>query len=361
MLQSRFFRFCLGTIALLIIIYLIAMDSFIFIPLIKMVNILIVPFMLAGFFYYLLRPIVHYLADRRMSKILAILLVYLGLTVVLALVWLVVWPTLVLQINTFIESTPRLIEGLKEQISRWQQNRIVLLVSSNSQTDMSTRISDYLNEAITTASNYVTDIIAFITNFVVVVATAPIILYYMLKESEAIPRSVLHLVPGRYSRDGREVLDEIDAALSGFIVGRMIITFLLGIMMYIGFLLIGLPYSLLIAIIATILNIIPYIGPILGLVPCVMVALTDSPMMVVWVLIVVLIAQQVEGNLLSPHIYGKRLDMHPLTTIVILLVAVEISGILGAILAIPLYMVVKIIVVRVYRLFFAEKVEELVE
>jgi predicted PurR-regulated permease PerM len=132
-------------------------------------------------------------------------------------------------------------------------------------------------------------------------------------------------------------------------------------MMYIGFLLIGLPYSLLIAIIATVLNIIPYIGPVLGAIPCILVAFIDSPTMVLWVLIVVVIAQQVESSLLSPHIYGKRMDMHPLTTIIVLLVAVEVSGIVGIILSLPIYMVVKIIVVRIYRLFFADRVEELVD
>ncbi|UVI31640.1 AI-2E family transporter [Paenibacillus spongiae] len=108
-------------------------------------------------------------------------------------------------------------------------------------------------------------------------------------------------------------------------------------------------------------NLIPYIGPILGAIPCVIVAFTDSPSMVAWVLIVTIVAQQVEGNLLSPLIYGKRLEIHPLTTIILLLVAGKIAGILGFILALPFYMVVKIIVVRIYRLFLAEKVEELVE
>jgi predicted PurR-regulated permease PerM len=139
------------------------------------------------------------------------------------------------------------------------------------------------------------------------------------------------------------------------------ILILLGVLLYIGFMIIGLPYALLLAVIATVLNIIPYIGQFLGAIPCLIVAFIDAPSMIIWVLIVTVIAQQIESSFLSPHIYGKRLDIHPLTTIILLLVAGDIVGILGVILAIPAYMVVKIIVVRIYRIFLAEKFEELIE
>jgi predicted PurR-regulated permease PerM len=218
-----------------------------------------------------------------------------------------------------------------------------------------------LNQAITAASNYISNLFSIITSFVIVIVTAPIILYYLLKESEHIPNSILHIIPRRYRKDGREVISEIDAALSGFIVGRVIITCLLGVLLYIGFMIIGLPYALLLAVIATVLNIIPYIGQFLGAIPCLIVAFIDAPSMIIWVIVVTVIAQQIESSFLSPHIYGKRLDIHPLTTVILLLVAGDIVGILGIILAIPAYMVVKIIVVRIYRLFLAEKFEEMIE
>ncbi|MCQ6558835.1 AI-2E family transporter [Paenibacillus mendelii] len=360
LLANRFFRICLGIIALLLIVYLTAKVSFLFQPLRMIFNILIVPFALAGFFYYLLRPVMRYLVERRMNRLVAILFIYLALGAILAAFSIIVWPTLLKQIDSFIAGAPGFIEDFRDQLMRLQNNRLFSIFVSN-ESGLTDRMSEYLNQAITSASEYVTNVIAVVTSFVIVVTTAPFILYYMLKQGEAIPTSVLHLVPRRYRKDGEEVLTDIDSALSGFIIGRMIITFLLGVMMYIGFMLIGLPFALLVTVISTILNIIPYIGPILGAIPCVIVAFTDSPSMVLWVLVVTIIAQQVEGNLLSPLIYGKRLEIHPLTTIILLLIAGEISGILGVILALPFYMVIKIIVVRVYQLFFAEKVEELVE
>lgn len=358
--QSRLFRVSITIAAMLLVVYLLSKVSFLFRPVMAMFHLLIVPFMLAGFFYYLMRPVVQYLINRKVNRTAAILLIYLVMAAVVTIFSIVVWPTLMKQLDTFVKEAPSFIESFKVQIEKLQHNRFVAMFSLE-QTDLSTKLSEYLDRAITTASDYVSNIIAAVTSFFIVVATAPIILYYMLKEGETIPKSLLHLIPRRYSKDGQEVLEEIDAALSGFIIGRVIITFLLGVMMYAGFILIDLPYALLVTVIATVLNIIPYIGPILGAIPCIIVAFIDSPTMVLWVIIVTIVTQQIEGNLLSPHIYGKRLDIHPLTTIILMLIAGELWGIVGVILAIPFYMVLKIIAVRLYRLFLAEKVEELVE
>jgi predicted PurR-regulated permease PerM len=358
--QSRFFKVCLGIICLLLIVYLMTKVEFIFKPLFALFNVLIVPFMLAGFFYFLLRPVVAYLTEKKVNKIAAILLIFFFLTALGVLFLMVIWPMLQTQLASFIDSAPQLIQDFQEQMKSLQQNRLVSMWGGN-ETDISTKLSEYLNKGLSAASSYITGVVSFITSFVIVVATAPIILYYMLKESDHIPRSILHIIPRRYERDGKEVMRDIDSALSGFIVGRVTITFLLAIMLYIGFLLIGLPYSLLLAVVSFILNIIPYIGQILGAIPVLIVAFTVSPTMVIWALIVVVLAQQIESSLLSPFIYGKKLDMHPMTTVILLLAAGDIAGILGVILAIPAYMVVKIIVLRIYHLFFAEKVEELIE
>jgi predicted PurR-regulated permease PerM len=294
------------------------------------------------------------------NKIAAILLIYLFLTALSVLFFVVGWPMLQTQVSNFIESAPKLIQDFQEQIKAMQQNRLISMMVS-SESDLSTRLSEYLNRGLSTASSYINNLVSFLTNFFIVIGTAPILLYYMLKESNHIPASIMYIIPRRYQRDGKEVMLEIDSALSGFIVGRVIITSLLAVMLYIGFLIIGLPYPLLLAIVSFILNIIPYIGPILGAIPVLIVAFIDSPSMVLWSLIVVILAQQIESSVLAPYIYGNRMDIHPMTTIILLLVAGDIAGILGVILAIPAYMIAKIIIVRVYKLFFAEKVEELIE
>ncbi|GIP37844.1 UPF0118 membrane protein YueF [Paenibacillus sp. J31TS4] len=360
MKDSRFFRICGGIIALLLIVWLTAKVSFLFLPLAAAVRVLLVPFMVAGFFYYLLRPLVRFLVSRRVNKVAAILSLYLAMSGLATAFAFLVWPALRTQTEQFIRNAPGLLETFQEQLDRLQNSR---LLSSffKGDSDWPSRLSDMLGSGLTAATDYAAGVVSIVTDFFLLVFTVPILLYYLLKQGNELRGFVLPLVPRRYRRDGAETLSAIDDALSGFIVGRVIITLLLGVMMYVGFLLIGLPYALLLTVISTIVNLLPYIGPILGAIPCVIVGFIESPTLALWTLVVVIAVQQIEGNLLAPHIYGKRLDIHPLTTILLLLVAGDMAGIIGMILAIPVYMVIKILLIQIYRLFLSEKVEELVE
>ena len=126
-----------------------------------------------------------------------------------------------------------------------------------------------------------------------------------------------------------------------------------GSLTFIGYLIIQMPYALLLGVVAGILNIVPYLGPWLGVLPAIIVALTVSFPKAIAVAVVVIIVQQVDSNLLYPNVIGKTLQIHPLTIIVLLLVAGNMFGFLGIVLAIPGYAVVRTIIqylVSFYRL-----------
>jgi len=357
-MEKPFYRRCLGAIMLLTIIYLIHKVHFIFNPLVTLVQILIVPLTISGFLYYLLRPVVQYLESRKMNRMLSILFIYLLFAGVVTIFFMVVWPPLQKQITEFINNVPKLIDGLQSQMNEIRKNRYFSMFD-NQDTQLMDKITEYINQGIKEATGYISHVFTFLNDFFIVVGTVPIMLYYMLKEDHRVTPSLVRMVPKRYRRDGETVIHDIDTMLKGFIAGRMISAVVLAVMCFIGFWLIGLPYPLLLAIVGALFNFIPYFGSLLGAIPCVIVAFTISPSMVLWTVVIVVIAQQVEGNLISPYIYGKTINIHPLTTIVLLLIAGDFGGILGMILAIPVYMMVKIIVVRVYQIFLSDKVEEL--
>ncbi|MEO3944925.1 AI-2E family transporter [Gorillibacterium sp. CAU 1737] len=360
MLQSRFFRNSLKIIAVLLIIFLITKVSFLLNPLVSIVKILALPFMLAGFFYYTFRPIVNYMTGRNLNRSAAILLLYFVITGFLTVMILLVWPLLRTQVQNLMNNLPQMIHGFQTQLNELQESRLFNYIDSSG-SDWTQNLTKYLDSGVTYVTNYLSNSLSAFTNLLFVLSTVPFILYYMLKESKKLPKSVLKVTPRSYRRDVKKALVDMDSALSGYIVGRVIITSLLALMMYIGFLIIGLPYSLLLAVVSLFFNLIPYIGQFLGAVPCLIVGFIDSPTTAIWVLVVILVAQQIEGNLLAPHIYGKRLDVHPLTTVVLVLVGGDLLGIVGILAALPIYLVVKIVVVLLYRLFLQEKVEEFVE
>ncbi|MGM1050018.1 MAG: AI-2E family transporter [Bacillota bacterium] len=356
MMQSKYFRTCLGIIALLLIIYLGSKISFLFNPILSIFNMLLVPIAMAGFFYYLLRPIVVYLERRKIKRSLGVLIIYCVFIGIFTIFIVVVWPTLNEQITNFIMNAPNLVEDMQKQMNQLQQNPFwSRLIPSES--ELYNRMMEYVDQAISWISNSISNLITVVSSVVVIIATVPIVLYYMLKESNKLPPKLLGALPRRFRKDGQEVLREIDNALSNFIIGKVILNLVLSVMIYIGFLIIGLPYSLLLTLISFILNFIPYVGALLATIPVVIVGFIESPGIAIWSVVVIVIAQQIQDNILTPVIYGKQLEIHPLTTIVLLLVSGDLYGILGVLLAIPAYMVLKIIVVKVYELFLAEKVE----
>lgn len=360
MWQRPFYRMSLGIILVLTIIYLLSKVSFIFNPLVTLVSILIVPLTVSGFLYYLLRPIVHFLERKKLSRVLSILLIYLLFAGVVTIFLNVVWPPLRKQIIEFMNNVPKLVNGVQSQMYDFR-NLYFPMVTNETGPELMNKVTEYLNSAMEAISGYLSHVVTFLNDFVIVVGTVPILLYYMLKEDERIMPSLVRMLPVRYRREGADVIHEIDSMLKGFIAGRMISAVLLAFMSFIGFWLIGLPYPLLLAVVGALFNFIPYFGALLGAIPCVIVAFTVSPSMVVWVILIVVVAQQVEGNLIAPYIYGKTINIHPLTTIILLLVAGDFGGILGMILAIPVYMILKIIVLKAHKVYFAEKIEELIE
>lgn len=354
MMDRPYYRRSLGIIMALTIIYLLSKVRFIFNPLVTMVQILIVPLTISAFLYYLLRPIVIYLEAKRMNRILSILLIYLMFAGVITIFLVVVWPPLQYQITEFINNVPKLVYGLQSQMNEIRENRYFSMVNS-SDLPITNKLMEYANSAIQAASGYISHIFSFLNDFVIVVGTVPIMLYYMLKDDHRVRPMLVSALPDRYREDGDQVLQEIDHMLRGFIAGRMIGAVVLAVMTLIGFWIIGLPYPLMLSLIMALFSFIPYFGSLLGSIPCVIVAFTISPAMVIWVVVVVVVSHQIEANLISPYIYGKTINIHPLTTIVLLLIAGDFAGILGMLLAIPVYMMLKIAAIRAIKMFRTQK------
>lgn len=353
-MDKPYYRRSLGIIMALTIIYLLSKVSFIFNPIVTLVQILIVPLTISAFLYYLLRPIVIYLEEKRMNRVLSILLIYLMFAGVITVFLVVVWPPLEHQITEFINNVPKLINGLQAQMNEIRENRYFSMFNE-SDLSITNKLMEYANSAIQAASGYISHVFSFLNDFVIVVGTVPIMLYYMLKEDRRVRPMLVSALPTKYHEDGDQVLQEIDGMLRGFIAGRMIDAVVLTVMSLVGFWIIGLPYPLMLSLVMGLFSFIPYFGTLLGAIPSVIVAFTISPAMVIWVIVVVVVSHQIEANLISPYIYGRTINIHPLTTIILLLIAGDFAGILGMLLAIPVYMMMKIIAIRAFKVYNIHK------
>ncbi|WP_438350531.1 AI-2E family transporter [Paenibacillus sp. FA6] len=349
---NKLIKLCIGIILILLIIYLASLVDFIFQPILSLFSMMIiVPFLMAGFFYYLLRPLVDLMERKKIIRPLAILIIYVVIAICVVGFIIGVWPSLVTQLTNLVVNAPSLFNALGYQLGKLEQNGILAVIIPEN-ADLMSQVTDYLNKGFTVLTNYVTGMFSFFSNFAIILFTFPIFLFYMLKEGEKFGKKMVSFLPLRFREDGNEVMGEIDHALSGFIVGRVTVNVALGVLMYIGFLIIGLPYALLLTVIAVILNFIPFVGAILSSVPIVIIGLVQSPAVAIWSLIVILVAQQIQDNIVAPYIFGKQLDIHPLTTIILVLAGADLFGIVGVIVIIPMYVVIKIVISKVYSRFF---------
>jgi predicted PurR-regulated permease PerM len=358
MLQTKAFRFGYGLLLIFLIILVAMKIDFIFRPIFLLVQTLFFPFLIAGVLYYLFRPLVNFLELKNIPRILSILLIYLLFGLLLTLLVSLGGPLLKEQVKNFADSAPQLMEAIQDKVTELQQSKWNSHLRQNDSVDVekaSETIAKSVSESLSTIGTNVMNIIGVLASIVTVFATVPFILYYMLKEGEKAPRHILRFLPAKQQKNGRKILADLDEALSSYIQGQVLVSFCIGVMLFIGYLIIDLDYSLLLAIFSMFTNVIPFIGPILAITPALIIACIDSPMMVVKVLIVMIVVQQIEGHIISPQVMGKKLEIHPLTIISLLLAAGRIGGVLGLIIAVPVYAVMKVIAHHSYRLWKLRK------
>lgn len=332
-------------IALLIIKYFIEIHA-IFNPIIIIFTTILVPVMLGGVLYYISEPLQRLLEKRgipRWGSLITIVLLIAGL---LTGFLLLVGSPIAHQVNKLVENAPNIAKEIEEAFNYVLDNQEDLLPPQIE--GFIESVTNSIQNFAVTSSKY---LVSFVTGAVSVTVTLiliPFFYIFMLKDHEKFAPQIYDVFSGDTRTWVKKTLEDIDKVLRSYVQGQVLVSFLLAIMMFIGYLIIRLDYSLLLALFAFIMNMIPFIGPWVSLVPAVIVALIQDPILVVWVGVITLIAQQVESNFITPNVMGKSLDIHPLTVISLVLAAGNIAGFIGILIAIPTYCVIKVIVQNIY-------------
>lgn len=354
--QSKWFRFGYGVVLVLLIIYLGSLVDWVFKPIVVIVESLFAPIVLAGILFYLFRPIVN-LLSRWIPRGIAILTLYLAVALVVTALILLIGPELQKQFNSFVNNLPYYMNDIQRMLVNLQNNEYIARFQDGDYSieQFTDYIINSLNDIVSSIGSNLASFIGFIANVVIISVIIPFILFYMLKEGEKAPNAIIRQLPKKHQQEGKRILADMDFALSSYIQGQIIVSVCVGVLIYIGYLIIGLDYPLVLALVAMFTNVIPFIGPWIGTFPGVVVGFLDSPFMALLVIIVVVVVQQIESNLISPQVMGRKLDIHPVTIILLLLVASRFAGVLGLLLAVPAYAVGKVIVLHTYRLWKLRK------
>ncbi|ATO54711.1 AI-2E family transporter [Loigolactobacillus coryniformis] len=346
--QIRHSRLMFWSLELLIVATLIFMCTkigFIFSPIGTFIATLFVPILISGFLFYLFNPLVKLLGHLKISRNWAILIVFVIFFGGLALIIWAVIPNLVNQITQLLSNLPTVAKDMEHLAKSLMKNPLLKKVDlEKAITDMNLSFSSIMQSLLKYFTSSIGSVVGTVTSVAVTAITIPVMLFYMLKDGHRLIPNVQRLLPAKYRAEATDLLLKMGDTISSYIAGQLIECLFVGVFTFLGYLLVGMPYSFLLGFIAGLCNIMPYVGPYFGIAPALIIAVTVSPMMVILVVVIVVVVQQIDGNFVYPNVIGRTLSIHPLTIIVLLLVAGNIAGLLGMILAIPFYAIVKTVV-----------------
>ncbi|WEA52199.1 AI-2E family transporter [Weissella paramesenteroides] len=336
----------------LIIVFMIHKVAFIFDPVAEFFSAVGAPIIIAGVFYFLLNPMVNW-AERRFNfpRIATISIQFIVLAVLIIWGLAVFIPWMSSQIISLVNEWPTYWHKIVTMINHFTSNKQFNAVNkwfNTTNSEISTWLKDYSAEYAKKGLHGVSSVVGTVTSVVIAIITFPFVLFYLLKDGHQMPAYIAKFLPVKARRSFLEMLKEISTQISNYIRGQISVAFAVMIMFAIGYTIIGLPYGWLIAIVAGILNIIPFLGSFLAMVPAVVVGIFVSPVMLISVLVVFMIEQTLEGRIISPKLLGSSMKIHPVTVLIVLLSAGNIFGILGVIFGVPGYAILKVLIYRFY-------------
>lgn len=359
-LFKRFFlnnRFVVFLVILLLIglnILIFTHISFVFTPFVVLLKTVLLPIILSAILYYLLNPIVNYLEKKKVKRIYSIFGLYLVIIGILTILISSVFPFLRDQITSFITSLPPFISDIEKMVNDFIGGNFInqfQLVEYIDLQGFATQLSDRSLDIVNSAFSNIGNVIGAVTEIVLAIITLPFILFYLLKDGEKLPGYFIKFLPVTMRKPTLDILKEMNHQISSFIRGQIIVAFCIGVLMYIGFTIIGLEYAPVLALIAAFTNVVPYLGPAIAITPALIVAIVTSPFMVIKLIIVWTIVQLIEGKFISPQIMGRNLRVHPITIIFIILTSGNLFGVVGILLAVPGYALLKVFVTHAFEFF----------
>ncbi len=297
---------------------------------------------------YILLPLVEALDNLKISRIFSILISFaLSLFIILViLLWLI--PIFIENIKDLTTVLPGMFEetfkNLRLLIERnvplsWQQG--ILQEMDNSFVKMQDRMTQAMYNLISSLPGTI--------SFILDALLAWILSFYILKDKEQLVNNLKFFFPKSIRGEMVCFFRDIHRVVLRFIQGQVLIAIIISIIETLGLYLVGMPYAPLLGFIGGLSNIIPYFGPYIGAVPALAVALTLSPWKAVWTAVVFLVVQQLDNIYLSPRIMEGKLGLHPVMTILAVIVGGKLFGMAGLLFSVPLVAMLKILVKRLYR------------
>lgn len=337
---------------ILLILLLFTKVSYLFEPVWQFLAIVGLPIILAGILYYLMNPTVDYLERKGIKRIYSIFGLFI--LVVGLIVWgvVVIIPKIQEQSMSFADNLPGYLTIIENKVNEILSDPIFSQVQEQIEASNEKLISSLTDIVQNLSRSTIQNLGSFfgaVATIVLAVITMPFILFYLLKDGRKLAPYFVKFLPTKMRQPSLVVLKEMNDQVSSYIRGQLTVAFAVAVMFMIGFSIIGLDYAITLGIAAGFLNLIPYLGSFLAMIPAVFLGIVGGPVLLIQVLIVFVIEQTIEGRLISPLVLGNELSIHPVTILLVLLTSGKLFGLVGVILGIPVYAAAKVVITHVFK------------
>ena len=318
-------------------------------------RVILAPLLLAVVIVYMLNPFVTWLNKRGTPRVVGAILGFLVFFSAVTLLAIVLLPDIVAQAQGFVETFPALYDNSIQQVhdladslgfsgvTIWNYDQLV----------------DYLNDPenrsalLDVSLDLLGSVTAGIFEFILVFLVGPVLAFYFLIDLPSVQRRLVEIFPEDRRTEAAFVGRQVNAALGGFLRGQLVVALMVGIMLSVGYRIIGLEFWLLIGLIGGLLNIVPFLGPWVGGALGVLVAIsTGDVSTAIWAVVVAVIVQQIDNNFVSPTVLRATVRLHPTVTLLVLVLGGALVGIWGVIIAVPLTATLKILIGHWWRTRF---------
>ncbi|GIL18806.1 MAG: AI-2E family transporter [Oligoflexia bacterium] len=310
---------------------------------------MLISFLFAFVSYYLLSPAVDIIERRGFSRTLATVIPFLFAALVVGVCAIIFSPMLVNQLQTLQSNFPKylyaanyFLENLESQIGSLMQNVYPINIKGTIQPQI-----------MGWATAFFQKLPEFISQSFTILFLAPFLTFFMLTDGRDFSRKLLSFVPNNFFELTLNLNHQINTQMGGFIRARLIESIVVGLIIWVGLLILDFPYALILALFAGLLNVIPYVGPVLGALPALLISFASggNSAEILWIISIYGLAQVIDTVVLVPFLVAKIVDLHPVTVVLAIIIGSQLMGILGMIICIPVVSALKVTFIALYKHF----------
>jgi predicted PurR-regulated permease PerM len=316
---------------------------------------LLLAFGVSGIAAYTMLPVVK-LIERvipwrqrrpRLARTMAVVLVSLTVVAAIAGALFLIVPLIAQQTSQFIQQFPEIFQRSRMTIGEWNAiyiDRVPKEVRGHV-AEVASNAWDIVLGAVQNSLTQTAGIIFTTFSVILAFAIAPLLIFYLVKDSETVQSGLLWPFPPAMKPHISNILDIANRTAGAYIRGQLILGLVVGTLVTVGLLLLGVPFAVLLGVVAGITGLIPFIGPWIGGTVGVLVTLATAPHLVLWVIMLYVGVQLLESMVLVPRIQGQSLNLHPVVVLLIITVGSQIWGLWGVILGPPVGALIKDLIV----------------